>query len=132
MEDAAGRFCLAGFYVRPRELVWLAIAAGAEALLAGYAVASGFSLPALLLLAVPALACWAAFRLRVDGAVIECWVLDMALFATRGRYLTAGRGRPLQDRDRRRIQINYQIACPGHRLRRGHRTARGFRFEASD
>lgn len=121
-----------GFFVRPRELIWLTGAIGAEALLAGYAPAAGFSLPALLLLAIPALACWTALRLRVDGAVIERWALDMALFAARGRILAAPGARPLRDPVRRRLRLDYEIACPGHSLRRGHRTARGFRFEAGD
>lgn len=101
-------------------------------MLVGYAVAAGFSLPALLLLAIPALACWMTLRLRVDGAVIERWALDMTLFAVRGRILAAGGVRPLRDRVRRRVRLDYEIACPVHSLRSGHRTARGFRFEASD
>ena len=54
MEGIGGRFCLIGFYVSPRELIWLIGAVAAEAFLAGFAVTAGFSLPALLLLAVPA------------------------------------------------------------------------------
>ena len=94
MEDIAGRFSLIGFYVSPRELIWLTGAVAAEALLTGVAVSAGFSLPTLLLLAVPALSCWAALKLRVDGAVIERWLMDMALFIARGRVLAIGRHRP--------------------------------------
>ena len=132
MEDIAGRFCLIGFYVSPRELIWLTGAVGAEALLAGFAVSAGFSLPALLALAIPALACWGALQLRVDGAVIERWVIDMALFIVRGRLLAAGRQRPVFGTARLRIRLDYEIDSPVHSLRRGHRSFRGFRFEAFD
>ena len=132
MEDAAGRFCLIGFYVSPRELIWLTGAVGAEALLAGFAVTAGFSLPTLLSLAVPAIACWAALKLRIDGEVIECWALDMALFITRGRLLIAGRQRPVFGIARLRVRLDYEIDSPTHSLRRGHRNVRGFRFDAID
>ena len=132
MEDIAGRFCLIGFYVSLRELIWLTGAVAAEALLAGFAVTAGFSLPALLLLAVPALACWAALKLRVDGEVIECWVMDMALFIVRGRVLSTGRQRPVFGAVRLRIRLDYEIDSPVHWLRHGRRSIRGFRFEAID
>lgn len=132
MEEIAGRFSLIGFYVSPRELIWLTGAVGAEATLAGFAVTAGFSLPALLLLAIPALACWAALKLRVDGAVIERWVVDMALFVTRGRVLATGRQRPESGTARLRISLEYEIVSPVHSLRRGHRNDRGFRFESID
>ena len=132
MEDIAGRFCLIGFYVSPRELIWLTGAVATEALLAGFAVTAGFSLPALLLLAVPALACWAALKLRVDGAVIERWVMDIALFIARGRILSTGRQRPVFGTVRWRIRLDYEIDSPIHSLRRGHRSIRGFRFETID
>ena len=132
MEDAAGRFCLIGFYVSPRELIWLTGAVGAEALLAGFAVTAGFSLPTLLSLAIPAIACWAALKLRIDGEVIECWALDMAFFITRGRVLAIGRQRPAFKLVRSPISLEYEIDSPAHSLRRGHRNVRGFRFEAID
>ncbi|MXX99381.1 MAG: hypothetical protein F4Y67_00990 [Chloroflexi bacterium] len=132
MEDIAGRFSLIGFYVSPRELIWLTGAVAAEALLAGVAVTAGFSLPTLLLLAVPALACWAALRLRVDGAVFERWFIDMALFIARGRVLAVGRQLPDFGAVQLRIRLDYEIDSPVHSLRRGHRSNRGFRFEAID
>ncbi|MXX99446.1 MAG: hypothetical protein F4Y67_01315 [Chloroflexi bacterium] len=132
MEDIAGRFSLIGFYVSPRELIWLTGAAGAEAVLAGFAVTAGFSLPALLVLAIPALGCWAALKLRVDGAVIERWVMDMALFIARGRVLSTGRQRPDFGAVRLRIRLDYEIDSPVHALRRGRRSTQGFRFEAID
>ena len=132
MEEIAGRFSLIGFYVSPRELIWLTGAVAAEALLAGVAVTAGFSLPTSLLLAVPAFACWAALKLRVDGEVIERWLMDMALFVARGRVLTVGRQLPDFGTVRLRIRLEYEIDSPAHSLRRGHRSNWGFRFEAID
>ncbi len=132
MEDIAGRFSLIGFYVSPRELIWLTSAVGAEALLAGVAVTAGYSLPTLLLLAIPALACWAALKLRVDGAVIERWLMDMTLFIARCRVLAVGRQLPDFGDVRLRIRLDYEIDSPVHSLRRGHRCNRGFRFESID
>lgn len=129
MEDEDGRFCLAGFYVSARELVWLAVTVAAEALLAGYIGAAGFSLPALLLLAIPALFCWAGLKLQVDGAVIERWVLDMSLFAIRGRVLASGRTAPLRNAACLSLRIEYVIDCPDRSLGRGTRTNSGFRFK---
>lgn len=115
--------------MRPRELVWLTGAVGVEALLVGRAAAAGFSLPALLLLLVPALVCWAALRLRIDGAVLERWVLDMGYFLLRGRVLAAGCRPQRGGSVRVEVRIRYRIECPGHWLGNGARTNRGFRFE---
>ena len=71
-------------------------------------------------------------KLRFDGAVIECWVMDMALFVARGRILSTGRQRPEFGTAQLRIRLDYEIDSPVHWLRRGHRSIRGFRFEAID
>ena len=100
-----------------------------EALLAGYVGAAGFSIPALLLLTVPALTCWAVLKLQVDGAVIERWALDMALFAIRGRILARESTAPLRNPVRLSLGIRYRIDCPSRSLGSGIRTNSGFRFE---
>lgn len=133
VEDAAGRLCIVGFYVRPRELIWLAGTLVLETLLAGYLVKANLPLPAMLSLTGPALACWAALKLRVDGAVVERWSLDMALYATGGRTLAGGScGRPRHDARRWRLRLAYALESRDHLPGRGNRTERGFRFEARD
>ncbi len=115
--------------MRPRELVWVTVAVGAEALLAGRAAAAGFSLPALLLLLAPALTCWTALKLRIDGAEFERWVLDMGLFLLRGRVLCTAPPPQRRGSVRFNCRIGYRIECPGRSLRNGSRTNRGFSFE---
>ena len=98
-------------------------------MLAGFAAAANFALPALLLLTVPVLACWGALKLRIDGAVIERWLLDMLCFSVRGRILAAGAAPQRGGPQRCQIQAEYRIDCPAQALGHGQRISRGFRFE---